>query len=97
MEKAAYVVNCWESGGFTKEDGKQLKSMHTHKAFRRMMREVLGEASERSAALAGADLATEEGVKTAIKSQGMVIGLERAVDIILDLVALAETEEEEDA
>jgi len=78
------LLHFMDVGEFTPEDKEPLQGALSQDSVRRAMREVLLEADAMDR-LTGVDLATDEGQNEALIRQGMVRGLYRAVELLVEL------------
>ena len=83
-------------GDFGPTDVKALQVVFGGRPFQRALREVLREADDAAKQLASADLVTDEGRLKAIRNQGRIDGIRRAVDLLIELTAREFEEDEND-
>ncbi len=81
---------------FTEKLRDDLKEMLSTKALRLAYQHVMSESFASAGQILAIDLTEQSGVSAAIKQQGKVEGLQRALDIIFECSINTETEGEQD-
>ncbi len=70
----------------TQAERDNLEQMLLTKTMRKVFQRILSEAFARASTMAVMEMSTTEGIHKVIKDQGVVFGLRRAVDLMMDLV-----------
>lgn len=79
---------------FSSEDRGKLQRLLSEQWFQRALKELMEETDERRRAFTNMDMTTEDSVKTAIRAQGQIQGLDRAFDLLVELANSTEEEEQ---
>lgn len=98
MDLDTYLKVCNERAkelkDMTPEEKDGIRALLHSDPFMTLVAYIFGELNSRAVQLSIIPLATEEGVRDAIKLQGLVAGMRRFLDFVVDLGNALEPEEE---
>lgn len=80
------------AGPLTERDKEDLREVLESPLMLRALGELVGEMEERRRVFVGAELTTEEGRARALRAQGTIVGLERALEKLFSMAEITDDE-----